>query len=96
MAQVNISIRADEQLKNDFNKLCEDLGLTMTAAFTSFMKMALQENGIPFKLERKKTLTSVLDGFGACSQEENKEITERLNSLSEDDQIVTKIEVIDL
>ncbi len=96
MSQVNISIRTDEQLKNDFNKLCEDLGLTMTAAFTSFMKMALQENAIPFKLERKKTLTSVLDSFGVCSQEESKEINERLNSLSEDDQIVTKIEVIDL
>lgn len=96
MGQVNINIRADEDLKNDFNKLCEDLGLTMTAAFTSFMRMALQENGIPFKLERKKTLTSVLDSFGTCSKEESEEISKRLASLTEDDKKVARIEVIDL
>ncbi|MFR4520742.1 MAG: type II toxin-antitoxin system RelB/DinJ family antitoxin [Fusobacterium sp.] len=96
MAQVNISIRADEDLKNDFNKLCEDLGLTMTTAFTSFMKMSLQENAIPFKLERKKSLTSILDSFGTCSKEESKEISERLASLTEDDKKVARIEVIDL
>lgn len=96
MAQVNINIRADEELKNDFNKLCEDLGLTMTTAFTSFMKMALQENAIPFKLERKKSLSSVLDSFGTCSKEESEEISKRLASLTEDDKKVAKIEVIDL
>ena len=96
MAQVNISIRTDEELKNDFNKLCEDLGLTMTTAFTSFMKMALQENAIPFKLERKKTLSSVLDNFGTCSKEESEEISKRLDSLSEDDKKVARIEVIEL
>lgn len=75
MAQVNINIRVDEDLKNSFNKLCDDLGLTMTTAFTSFMKMSLQENAIPFKLERKKNLTSTLDNFGTYSKEESKEIS---------------------
>ncbi len=85
MAQVNISIRADEELKNDFNKLCEDLGLTMTTAFTSFMKMALQENAIPFKLERKKSLSYILDNFENYSKEEKEEISKKLFSLIEDD-----------
>lgn len=75
MAQVNINIRVDEDLKNSFNKLCDDLGLTMTTAFTSFMKMSLQENAIPFKLERKKSLTSTLNNFGTYSKEESKEIS---------------------
>lgn len=75
MAQVNINIRVDEDLKNSFNKLCDDLGLTMTTAFTSFMKMSLQENAIPFKLERKKSLTSTLDNFETYSKEESKEIS---------------------
>lgn len=85
MAQVNISIRADEELKNDFNKLCEDLGLTMTTAFTSFMKMALQENAIPFKLERKKSISYILDNFENYSKEEKEEISKKLFSLIEDD-----------
>lgn len=84
MAQVNINIRTDEDLKNNFNKLCEDLGLTMTTAFTSFMKMALQENAIPFKLERKNTLNSVLDSFGTYSKEEKEEILQKLTSSIKD------------
>lgn len=68
----------------------------MTTAFTSFMKMALQENAIPFKLERKKTLSSVLDSFGACSREESEEIVKRLNSLGEEEKEISKIEVIEL
>lgn len=96
MAQVNINIRTDESLKNDFNKLCDELGLTMTTAFTAFMKMSLQENAIPFKLERKRTLTSMLDSFDYCSEEEREEITKRLDSLNEDDKKIARIEVIEI
>ena len=96
MAQVSINIRVDEDLKNSFNKLCEDLGLTMTTAFTSFIKMSLQENAISFKLERKKSFTSILDNFGTCSKEESEEILERLASMTEDDKKIVRIEVIDL
>lgn len=95
MGQVNINIRVDENLKKDFSKLCENLGLTMTMAFTSFMKISLQENDIPFKLERKKTLSSILENFDSCSKEESEEISKRLASLTEEDKEVTKIEMIE-
>jgi hypothetical protein len=36
MAQTNIDIRVDENPKREFDGLCSDLGLTMTAAFREY------------------------------------------------------------
>ncbi|MDR0221718.1 MAG: type II toxin-antitoxin system antitoxin, RelB/DinJ family, partial [Lachnospiraceae bacterium] len=33
MAQTNVNIRMDEDLKREFDSTCQDLGLTMTTAF---------------------------------------------------------------
>jgi len=40
----------DEKLKKDFDKFCEDLGLTMTAAINMFIKTVVREQKIPFEL----------------------------------------------
>ena len=48
MGQTNINIRMDEGLKQDFDRLCNDLGLNMTAAFNIFAKAVVRQNGIPF------------------------------------------------
>jgi DNA-damage-inducible protein J len=50
MAKVKVNIRMDEDLKNEFEELCNDLGLTMTSAITIFMKATLRCNGLPFKV----------------------------------------------
>lgn len=50
MAQTNINIRIDEELKKQFEKFCEDTGLTMTAAFNIFIKKAVKEQRIPFEI----------------------------------------------
>ncbi|MCL2149267.1 MAG: type II toxin-antitoxin system RelB/DinJ family antitoxin [Methanomassiliicoccaceae archaeon] len=52
MAQTNINIRIDEDLKREFEGLCKDLGLTTTAAFTVFAKAAVRRQGIPFDVVR--------------------------------------------
>jgi DNA-damage-inducible protein J len=39
----NVNIRIDEDLKREFDELCQDLGLTMTAAFTIFAKTAVRK-----------------------------------------------------
>ena len=51
MAQINVNIRMDENLKRDFERFCDDIGLTMTCAFTAFAKAALRKNRIPFEME---------------------------------------------
>ena len=50
MAQTNINIRIDEDLKRDFDSLCNDLGLTMTAAFNVFAKTVVRQQKIPFEI----------------------------------------------
>ena len=39
MAQTNINIRIDEDLKKQFEAFCSDIGMTMTTAFCVFAKM---------------------------------------------------------
>jgi len=48
MAQTNVNIRMDEELKRDFDSTCNDLGLTMTTAFTVFAKAVVRRQRIPF------------------------------------------------
>ena len=50
MAQTTVNFRMDENLKFDLERLCDDLGITMTTAFTVFAKKATRENRIPFEL----------------------------------------------
>ena len=52
MAQTNVNIRMDEDLKRDFDSLCQDLGLTMTTAFTVFAKTVVRRQRIPFEIAR--------------------------------------------
>lgn len=43
-----ISIRMDDNLKKDVEAVCDELGLSMTAAFTIFAKKLSREKRIPF------------------------------------------------
>lgn len=52
MATTNINIRVDSELKQSAEELFDDLGLTMSAAITMFLKTAVNHDGIPFKVER--------------------------------------------
>ena len=50
MTQINVNIRIDEDLKKEFDALCQNLGLTMTAAFNVFAKAAVRQQSIPFMI----------------------------------------------
>jgi len=52
MAQTSINIRTDEDLKRDFDDTCNDLGLSMSAAFTVFAKTVVRQQGIPFRVSK--------------------------------------------
>ena len=60
MAQTNVNIRIDEGLKREFDSLCQDLGLTMTAAFTVFAKTAVRRQGIPFEIAKNVPNTQTI------------------------------------
>lgn len=50
MAQTNISIRMDEDLKKQFDAFCSDIGMNMTTAFCVFAKTVVRERRIPFEI----------------------------------------------
>jgi len=50
MAQTNINIRMDEQLKKQFESFCSDVGLTMSTAFNVFAKTSVKLQKIPFEI----------------------------------------------
>ncbi len=83
MAQTNVNIRMDENLKKDFDELCSDLGLTMTSAFTVFAKAAVRQQKIPFEISKNtpnaETIAAILE-----VQEMQKDSNRKLyNSFSE-------------
>ena len=50
MAQTNISIRVDEEIKKDAESLFAKLGLTLSAATNVFYRQAIRTQGIPFHI----------------------------------------------
>lgn len=50
MAQTNLNIRMDEDLKRSMEQLCQELGMNLTTAVTIFFKKAVRERGIPFQV----------------------------------------------
>lgn len=53
MAQTNVNIRMDAELKRQFEDFCADVGMTMTTAVTVFAKKVVRENRIPFPVDRE-------------------------------------------
>lgn len=50
MANTNINIRMDEDLKRQFEAFCADMGMSMTTAFNIFAKKTVREYRIPFEI----------------------------------------------
>lgn len=46
-----MTIRVDEQLKRSFDILCDQFGLSNTAALSLFMKAVVRERRIPFEIK---------------------------------------------
>ena len=50
MSQINVNIRMDEETKKAFERFCEEIGLSVSAAFNIFAKTVVREQRIPFEL----------------------------------------------
>ena len=75
MAQTTMTFRVDDSLKKDFDKLCDEFGLSNTAALTIFMKTMVRERRIPFEirtepLERWQQKDALHSGLAEQKQEE--------------------------
>ena len=54
MSQTSINIRIDEDLKNKFNKFCEEVGMSMSTAFCMFAKDTVKNQSLPFSITTKR------------------------------------------
>ena len=50
MAQGTLSIRMDNTLKEQFHRMCEEFGMSVSTAVTLFAKATLREQKIPFEI----------------------------------------------
>lgn len=50
MAQTMVNFRMDEDLKRQMEKVCKEMGMSMTTAFTVFATKVARERRIPFEL----------------------------------------------
>ena len=48
MAQTLINFRIEENTKKELEKICNELGITMSTAFNIFAKKVIREKRIPF------------------------------------------------
>ena len=50
MSQTTVSIRMDNELKNNFDHICTELGMSMSTAVTMLAKKMTREKRIPFEV----------------------------------------------
>ena len=50
LSQTNVSIRMDNDLKEQFSAFCADMGMSMTTAFNIFARKTVREYRIPFEI----------------------------------------------
>ena len=63
MSTTAISIRLDSDIKEQFDKLCKEFGLSTNAAFNLFARTVVRERAIPF------TITLSTNVNGALAQQ---------------------------
>ncbi len=71
MGQTNVNIRMDEATKIAFDKFCQEIGLSVSAAFNIFAKTVVREQRIPFELKTdapneatKRAIENARNGIG--------------------------------
>ena len=63
MGQTATTIRIDADLKAEFDKLCEEFGMSANTAFNIYLKTVVRQRRIPFTIEADP-IDEVLD---ACA-----------------------------
>ena len=52
MANINVTIRVDEDVKREADQLFDELGMSFTTAINVFLRQAVREERIPFQISR--------------------------------------------
>lgn len=63
MTQVSMTVRMDSQLKQTFDKLCSEFGMSANTAMNIFANAVVMTRSIPFEIKAPKEDT--IDGLAA-------------------------------
>lgn len=88
MSQTNINIRMDDTLKQQFDHICNELGLNMSVAVNIFAKTMVRQQKIPFEVSLDTPNAETLAAIDDVNNERNlsrtfhsvKELMEDLNA----------------
>ena len=75
MAQATFSVRMEEDLKRQFDALCEEFGMNTTTAFNIFARAVVRERRIPFEIfapQKKLTRSDGMQAFADLRAEAKK------------------------
>ena len=53
MANANINIRVDSDVKTQAQRLFSDLGMDLSTAVNVFLRQSIEQGGIPFMIQRR-------------------------------------------
>lgn len=79
MAQATFSVRMDENLKMQFDKLCSEFGMNMSTAINVFARAVVRERRIPFEIsapETEVTREKALQAFSLLREQSAKNFPE--------------------
>lgn len=85
MAQTLVNFRIDEETKKEMEKVCDELGMTVTTALNIFIKKMTREKRIPFDVS--------IDSF--YSKSNMKVINESIKELEDGKVIVKTLEELE-
>lgn len=71
MTTTNLNIRTDKSVKEQAERIFNELGITMTTAVNMFLRTAIREHGIPFELKLEMP-----DEVTAAAIEEGRKLVE--------------------
>ena len=65
MAQVSMTVRMDSQLKQMFDSLCAQFGMSANTAMNVFAKAVVQRRRIPFEIKANDDTVTISKGLEA-------------------------------
>ena len=70
MGQTTFSIRMDEDIKKEFDSLCQIFGMSVSTAFNIFARTVVREKRIPFEISFKETTSEgAIKAFNSLREE---------------------------
>ena len=71
MKTVNVTFRVDDELKEQADSLFSELGMSLSTAFTVFLRQSVREQRIPFAITKNTPNAVTLAAMEAAENDED-------------------------